>query len=347
LKAAYLSGEKKYEVREVPDPQTPLDGLLLDIKACGVCGSDIRRWIEGPTPGSETTIAGHEIAGVVSQVGPGLEGYQVGDRLAVAPDIHCGQCYYCQRGHFNLCNDLKLIGITPGCDGGFAEKMALSGNILKNGIVHRIPAGMSVKAAALAEPLSSVLACHATVETSIDDTVLVMGGGPIGCLHIVVAAALGARVYLSEPSPIRRKLALPFNPIAIFDPSAEDVAALIRRATDNIGVSIAICANPVAVTHNLAIELVRKRGKVVFFGGLPKSNPMSMVNGNRIHYDEIMVLGSFSYHPTMHELALDAIQRGLVPVDDLVTHTFTIEEIDQVFHTAASGEALKATVVLD
>jgi L-iditol 2-dehydrogenase len=347
MKAAYFIDKATCEVREVPDPKAPVDGLVLDIKACGICGSDLRRWKEGPPVGAEPTIVGHEIAGVVSEVGPELNGFKVGDRLAIAPDVHCGQCFYCQRGLYNLCNDLKLVGITPGYHGGFAEKMVVTGEILKNGRVNRMPEGMGYRDAALSEPLSSVLACHAMVETSLDDEVLVMGGGPIGCLHIVVARARGARVFLSEPSPIRREMAAAFNPEATFDPSKEDVVARVRESTNGVGVSIAVCANPVAATHTQAVELVRKRGKVVLFGGLPKANPISTIDGNRVHYDEIEVLGSFSYLPAIHSLALNTISRGLVPVDQIVTHTFTIDQIDDAFQTATSGEALKVMVMME
>jgi L-iditol 2-dehydrogenase len=166
-------------------------------------------------------------------------------------------------------------------------------------------------------------------------------------LHIVVARARGARVFLSEPSPIRREMAAAFNPEATFDPSKEDVVARVRESTNGVGVSIAVCANPVAATHTQAVELVRKRGKVVLFGGLPKANPISTIDGNRVHYDEIEVLGSFSYLPAIHSLALNTISRGLVPVDQIVTHTFTIDQIDDAFQTATSGEALKVMVMME
>ncbi len=344
MKAAYLVAPMQFEVRSFPQPIIPADGLILKVEACGVCGSDLRRWKEGPIAGSEPLIAGHEFAGIVSAVGTHVTDYRVGERLAVAPDVHCGHCYYCEHGLYNLCDQLRLIGITPGYDGGLAEYTVLTREMLTNGIVHRMPAGMSFQHAALAEPCSSVLAAHAQAETSLQDTVVVMGAGPIGCLHIAVARARGARVILSEPSPIRREMARVFQPELIIDPAAQDVVALVKQATDGRGADVAVCANPVAATQTQAVELVRKRGKILLFGGLPKANPMTSLDGNRLHYGEIRVIGTFSYHPSFHALALESLQRGLLPADELITHTFSIDQIDAAFQTAAAGEALKVMV---
>jgi L-iditol 2-dehydrogenase len=344
MKAAYLIAPLQFEVQSIPLPMLPADGVLLKVEACGVCGSDLRRWKEGPIAGSKPLIAGHEIAGVVSAVGGRVKDYGPGERLAVAPDVHCGQCFYCERGLYNLCDQLQLIGITPGYDGGFAEYMLLTHEMLANGIVHRVPEGMQFQHAALAEPCSSVLAAHAQAETSLQDTVVVMGAGPIGCLHIAVARARGARVILSEPSPVRRELARAFQPELIIDPSSQDVVAVVKQATAGRGAEVAVCANPVAATQTQAVELVRKRGKVILFGGLPKANPMTSLDGNRIHYGEIRVMGTFSYHPSFHALALDSLQRGVLPADQLITHTFALDQIDTAFQTAAAGDALKVMV---
>lgn len=346
MKAALLCGVNEFKVRNVPDPEPPQDGFILRVETCGVCGSDLRRWKDGPYQGSEGLIAGHEIAGLVDSVGSQVSEYAPGDRLAIAPDVHCGKCYYCQHGLFNLCENLHLIGITPGYSGGFAEKAVLTGEILANGIVHRIPDEMPYAHASLAEPASSVLAAHAKAGTSLADTVLILGSGPIGCLHIVVAKSRGAFVILSEPSAIRREMAKQFSPDLILDPSQEDVVARVKDWTGGLGVDIVVCANPVAATQTQAVEAVRKGGRVILFGGLPKSNPMTSLNGNLIHYGEVMVVGSFSYHPTVHQQALDVIARQRIPAHALITHTYPLDQINLAFQMAASGQALKVMIQL-
>ena len=344
MKAAVLVGAGEFEIRAVPDPVAPDDVLVLKVEACGVCGSDLRRWKEGPPEGVDGLIPGHEVAGVVLEAGPNVAEYAPGDRLAIAPDVHCGQCYYCQRGMYNLCDSLRLVGITPGYPGGFAEKMVLTHEILVNGIVHRLPDGLSFIEGALAEPCSSVLATHQKAGTSLDDTVVVMGAGPAGCLHVAVAKARGARVILSEPVENRREMAQRFEPEAIVDPFHEDLDARVRQLTAGVGADIVICANPVAATQTQAVEIVRKGGRVVLYGGLPKANPMTYLDANRIHYGEIEVVGAFSYHPSFHELALEVLARGLIPADCLITHTFPLKSIQEAFETAASGDALKVMV---
>jgi L-iditol 2-dehydrogenase len=118
----------------------------------------------------------------------------------------------------------------------------------------------------------------------------------------------------------------------------------VRQLTHGLGADIAVCANPIAATQTQAVEIVRKAGRVMLFGGLPKANPMTTLDGNRIHYGEISVVGAFSYHPTFHELALELLERKLIPSDLLITHTFDLEHIDQAFETAAGGAGLKVIV---
>ena len=206
MKAAFLTDVMKFEVRDVPEPACPDDGLVLRVNACGVCGSDLRRWKEGP--GGEPIVPGHEIAGTVVAVGKDLKGYAVNDCLAIAPDVHCGHCYYCEHALYNLCDNIHMIGITPGYPGGFSELMVLTGEILTNGILHPMPNGMSFMHAALAEPCSSVLAAHDKAETDLAHTVVVMGGGPIGCIHLAVARVHAARVR-SFLSPAQSGAKLP------------------------------------------------------------------------------------------------------------------------------------------
>ena len=344
MKAAYLVAAKQFELRDLPDPSPPEDGLVLKVEACGVCGSDLRRWKEGLPTGGEPVVPGHEIAGVVTAVGKSQSEYAPGDRLAVAPDIHCGRCEHCRRGRYNLCDNLRFLGITPGFPGGFAEKIALTGEVLSNGVVHRMPESLSYAQGALAEPCSSVLATHERIRTGLGDWVLILGAGPIGCIHIAVAKARGARVILSEPASIRRELAQRFSPEWIIDPSSEDLVVHVREITRGAGADVVICANPVASTQTQAVEAVNKGGKVILFGGLPRSNPMTTLDANRIHYGEIEVTGSFSYHPSFHEKALQVLQAKQIPSEKLITHSFSFDQVSEAFETAAAGDSLKVLV---
>ena len=343
VKAAQLTGPETIELVELPMPACPDDGVLLQVRACGVCGSDLRRWREGPAPGG-ITVPGHEFAGVVVEVGAQVRGYQVGDHLAVAPDVHCLRCWYCSMGLYNVCDDMTMIGITPGFPGGLAEYCVLPAHALAGGTIHKMPASLGFREGALAEPLSSVQACHEDIGTRLGDTVLVMGAGPIGCLHTAIAHLRGARVILSEPNAQRRRMAEPFAPELVIDPTSEDVVAVVREFSGGLGADSAICANPVAATHQQAVAAVRKRGTVVLFGGLPKAAPMTELDANRIHYDEIRVVGSFSYHPEYHRRALQLLERGQIHQERSSPTRSRWTEVDRVFRTVADGDALKVMV---
>ena len=344
MRAAFLTGPRTLELRTVPEPTVPADGLVLAVQSCGVCGSDVRRWREGPAQDAAPLVPGHEVAGIVTAVGAHAERFEVGDRLALAPDVHCGRCYYCQRGLYNLCDDLRLVGITAGYPGGFAQSMAVPGDVLRNGVVHRMPEGLSFLDASLSEPLASVLATHDRAGTTLGDLVVVIGAGPTGCMHIAVAKARGARVVVSQRSATRREQARRFDPDLIVDSTQGDLVAAVRDLSDGVGADAVICANPVASTQALAVDLVRKRGKVILFGGLPKADPITHLDGNRIHYGEIEVIGAFSYHPTKHAQALDAIARGIVRAEQIVTHRFLLEQAQSALETAASGAGLKVVL---
>lgn len=345
MKAALLTDVRTIEVRELPDLTPADDGLVLQVEACGVCGSDLRRWREGPPPGAAVIQPGHEIAGVVIASGAHAPRFTVGDRLALAPDIHCGRCYYCRRNLFNLCDHLRHLGITPGYAGGLAEQMLLTGEVLTRGIVHPIPAGMSCALAALAEPCASVLAAHDRIGTGPGDTVVVIGAGPIGALLVDVARARGATVYVVQRSARRRELIRQFGPVAVIDAAQEDPVDRVRDLTDGLGADVAICANPSAATQAQAVHMVRKRGKVVLFGGLPRSHPLTTLDGNRIHYGEIEVSGSFSYQPEHHAAALAMLAGGEIAGGALITHSFPLRAAADAYRIADSGEALKVMVM--
>ncbi len=344
MRAAFLSAPQRIELREVPEPPTPKDGVKIKVDACAVCGSDLRRWKEGPAPDSADNIPGHEVAGTVIETGTNVMKYKVGDRIALGPDVHCGDCYFCQRGMYNLCEHLYLVGITPGYPGGFAEKMIVTSEVMERGICHPIPEGLSMEHAALAEPCSSVLASHEKVGTSLGDTIVIIGAGPTGCISIAVAKSRGAEVIVSQPSEPRRQFAAAFKPDLIVDPTKENIIDRVKEFTNGLGASVVICHNPLAKTQAEAVAMTRKGGKILLFGGLPKADPSTTLDGNDIHYGEKQVIGTFSYHPTHHEAALNLLRKNIIPGKHLVNKIMALDDIQKAYETAASGKVLKVIV---
>ncbi len=341
MKAAVFEGPEKMTVREVDLSPCGKDDIIIKVYGCGICGGDIRNFFAGLRHGVESQIMGHEFSGTVSEVGSRVSRFRVGDRIAVAPDVSCGECCYCRRGWVNLCEHHRMIGTH--WPGGFAEYVHLPGEVLKRGFVHHIPEGVSLEEACLSEPASSVIASQERAGLGLGDTVLILGDGPIGCLHIEAARANGASKIVMS-GLMRLKEAEKFKPDLLIDSSKEDVAALTREFTDGLGVDLAICANPVTATQEQAVQSVRKRGRVVLFGGVPKSAPMTSLNSNTIHYNEIEVVGAFSYETRHHIKALEAIRSGAFHPAGYFNKTVDLDGIVDGIMTAKKGAALKVLV---
>jgi L-iditol 2-dehydrogenase len=341
VRAAVFEGIEQIKVRELPDPHAERGSIVVRVEACSLCGSDIRNFHGGLRGGITSQIMGHEIAGSVAEVGAGVTRFKVGDRVAIAPDVSCGVCFYCKRGWVNLCVDHRMVGTH--WPGGFAQYLLLPDVVLEHGMVHQMPDGLSFDHAALSEPASSVLASQENAGVSLGDTVLVIGDGPVGCLHLEVARARGAAVVIMVGLTRLAQVA-PFKPDHLIDAAKQDPVAEVKRITRGLGADVAIVATPVAKTQAQAVESVRKRGKVVLFGGLPKTDPSTTMNGNLIHYNEIIVVGAFSYPAWVHRKALDVIASRKIDAAKYFNKTVGLEGIVEGIREAESGRALKVLV---
>lgn len=341
MKAAVFEDVEKIIVREVADPVCGQGDIVVKVEACSLCGSDIRNFHTGLRSGAKGQIMGHELAGPVVQVGASVTRFKVGEAVAIAPDVSCGACYYCRRGLVNLCVNHRMLGTH--WPGGFAQLIHLPAEVLAHGMVHHMPDGMSWEQGALAEPASSVLAAQQNAGVGLGDTVLIIGDGPIGCLHIEVARARGAaRVIMVGLARLAQARA--FAPDALIDAATQDPVAEVKRLTDSLGADVAIVATPVGKTQAQGVEAVRKRGTVILFGGLPKTNPTATLNTNLIHYNEIRVVGAFSYPAYMHEKALTVIKAGQIDARKYFTRTVSLDGIVEGIRAAEAGEALKVLV---
>jgi L-iditol 2-dehydrogenase len=341
MKAAVFEGIENIVVKEVLIPACEDDGILVKVKACGICGGDIRNYRIGLRHGVEKQIMGHEIAGVVEEVGNRVKKFKKGDRVAIAPDVSCGECYYCKRGLVNLCVDHRMVGTH--WPGGFAQYVYLPAVVLNRGFVEHMPENLSFDEAAMAEPSSSVIACQEYNNIGLGDTVVIFGDGPIGCVHIEIARARGASKIIIIG---RRKLdlAAQFNPDHMVNSDICDPVKEVLALTKGLGADAVIIANPVASTQQQGIEMVRKRGKVILFGGVSRNNPMTSLNSNLIHYNELSVVGAFSYPSTGLQTSLKLISEGKICAKKYVTKTVKLEEVPEGMDYGKQGKALKVVV---
>ncbi len=341
MKAAMFLGHENIEIQEIPIPNTPEDGVLIKVIQCGLCGGDIRNFYAGLRYGVKQQIMGHEIVAIVEDVGKNCSALNIKDRIALAPDVHCGTCYYCQKGLVNLCENHQMIGTN--WPGGFSQYMAISGFMLTNGFVEKIPENISFDEAVLAEPLSSVIACQ-ELNNIKNCTLGIIGSGPIGYLHTEVAKANNCSL-IALIGRSRLEMAHDFPVDVIVDATKNDPIKAAYKATNGIGLDFVICANPAVETQQQAIEMVRKQGTVILFGGVPKHAPMTSLNSNMIHYDEIRVIGSFSYPKNGLKRALSYIAQGKVTSKKYITHKMPLDHIVAAIQLAKTRKALK--IVLD
>jgi len=344
MKAAILKGIEDLEVREVPRP-TPSDHeILIKVRACTICGTDIKVYHHGHKHIRFPRITGHEVAGEIVEVGPRVKDYRIGERVAVAPAIPCGRCFYCRRGIQGMCANLKAIGYHY--DGGFAEFMLVPEDAVHNGCVNRIPSSISFEEAALAEPLACAINGQELSRIEMGEAVVVIGAGPLGCIHMQLARIKGAtKVILVEVSPERagfaREVVLPDVTI---NPSEEDAVKRIKEETEGRGADKVIVACGSGRAQEDALQMVRARGIVNFFGGLPKENPFIRFNSNLVHYEEFYVVGTHGSAPRHNELALRLISQKRIKVKELITHRLPLEKLGEGLRLAESGKAMKVCI---
>jgi L-iditol 2-dehydrogenase len=338
----YAPGDVRIE-----DADKPVAGpgeLLLRVRACSTCGTDVKIFRFGHHHIVPPRVIGHEIAGEIVGIGAGTTGWSTGDRVQVIAAIPCGQCADCRRGWPTICPNQESMGYHY--DGGFAEYMVVPAKVLAVAGVHRIPDGVDYVSASITEPLACVLNGQEIARVGDGDTVVVVGAGPIGCLHVRLARARGAReVFLVELNPARLALAAGIvGPDATVCAGEVDAIDGVLKLTDGRGVDVVITAAASGQAQQDALRMAARRGRISFFGGLPKDAPIIALDANLVHYRELTIVGASGSSPEQNQAALDLIASGQVRVDDLVTHKMPLTDVPWAIQTVADGAAIKVTI---
>lgn len=340
MKAAVYEGKDNIQMREVERPALPEGGLLLRVKACAICGSDLRTYHYGHRSCKPPWILGHEIAGDVVQVAAGITKFKVGDRVAVANAIPCGRCRFCLKGWRNMCTAVKAHG--SHYPGGFAEYLGVAPRVIEQGGVNPIPDHVSYEQAAISEPLACVINGQELLKVSLGDTVVVIGAGPIGCMHVQVARSRGAaRIIHSELKTSRLEQAKAFGADFFVNASMQDPVARVREITEGDGADVIIVACPSPEAQEQSLHMAAVRGRISFFGGLAHSDPCIKFDSNVLHYKEIGVFGSFTSSPEQNQTALGLIAAGRINTQSLITHRLPLDNVVQGMGMIERGEGLK------
>ncbi len=325
-------GQLAYEQRPIPHPGQPGD-VLIRVEACGICGTDLN--ILSVPPAHKATpnaIIGHEAAGVVEEVGPETTGFQVGDRVVIAPRLTCGRCHYCRRGLDNQCTSYQTIGTT--CEGAFAPYLCAPQRAL-----YKISAQVARDDAVFFEPLSCAVGAAARAPIQAGDTVVIIGAGPMGLLFAQLYRTLGAgRVIVADIGPYRLHFAGKIGVDETLNPTEGDLAKAVRDIT-GLGADLVIDA--VGNQIDTAVKLARRGGQVILFGLRPHDNPA--VNQYTITRYDLTIHGSFvGLNPFEQTIQLLESQR-LHP-SQLISHRVPLTGLAEGVELMRSGQAMKVIV---
>jgi L-iditol 2-dehydrogenase len=332
------------------DPRCPEDGVLLRVLACGICGTDVRSFYNGDRRIEPPWVLGHEISGELVQIGDRAEreiseaGLVLGDLVHCISTLWCGRCRMCRGGHENLCLHGELMGFDH--PGAYAEHVAIPQIALKN--LFKIPAGLSPEHATFADPLSDVICGHKDLGITLDDVVVVIGAGPVGTAHAALARLQGAAVVLLMERTARRlelsRAILGDERMNYIDTAERDGVAAVLEATSGFGAEVVIVACSSDAAQEEAMEMAAPRGRVMFFGGLPKGTTSIRFPSNVLHYKEVQVHGSYASRHRDQVRALDMLAADAGGIRAVVSEVIPLEETPGAFERIRAGDALKLVV---
>jgi len=338
MKAVRLFAANDLRVVDIPIPELTNGELLVKVKAALICGTDLRMFKNGAN--NLPVTLGHEFAGVIEAIGKGVEKYEPGMRVAVAPNFGCGVCDDCVSGNTQNCSSLRALGIH--LDGGFAEYVKIPAQAVAQGNVSVLADEIPFESAAIAEPFSCVYNSFERAHLKLGDSVLVIGAGPVGLLHAKLYQRAGAGlVMINDLNADRMAACIAQEPSIIAVPS-DNIKERINELTRGKGPNIIITATSVPAVQQIAFSLAATNTHIIFFGGLPEGKENVLLNTNIIHYKQISVTGTSRQNLSQYRRCLDLITRGLVNVQPIVTKLYRLEDATKAFNSAAGGEGLKS-----
>lgn len=343
MKASIFHEPGHISLEDVSTPEPGPGEILMRVRATAICASDIRVY-RGEKRASPGVIQGHETAGEVALVGEGIDGFVVGDRITLYPIIACGRCIYCLEGQRNRCETRTTIGYEE--NGGLAEYLLIPASLVRLGHVMKLPPGLSFDIASLTEPMACCLNSLETCRAKAGGSVVVLGAGPMGAMHVILARALGcAQIIVSEPLAPRRTIARELGADLCVDPRAQDLRQAVLEATDGLGADVVIVSIGIPSLIEESLGLVRKQGWVNLFAGCPPGSQVRL-DPNRIHGDELRITGTQNATPDQFRRTL-ALLPLLHGVDKLITHRFPLAQTLRAFDLRLGMEGLKPVVVPD
>lgn len=344
IAARYTQGAT-FAITDVPAPQLPSGGLLLDVDAASICGTDAKIVRHGHRKlrAGQTITLGHEFVGRIHAADAGAGNWRVGQRVGIVPNIGCGACEMCARGLGNMCPSYSAFGIDR--DGAHATQVSIPPAAIAQGLVVPLPESIDVISAALAEPLSCAVSSVRNCALNIGDTVLIYGAGPMGLLNLLVALVSGAsQVLVVDRKQHRLQRAESFGAAAVADSSKQSIPEFVKQQTGGRGVNAVIVAVPGAEAQQEAVQLLAPFGRLCLFAGLPRGADPVPLDTNAIHYRNLIVTGMTGGAPRDYMDAMRLIFNGRVDVRRVVSHVLPMHELKQAYDLVLSGQSMKVVL---
>lgn len=343
MKAAILKAPGVMELDDYPDPVTPKGGALLKIMACAVCGTDLKMREQGHRDLDLPRVLGHEMVGRIVEIDS--DSYLTeGDEVQLWPGIACGKCRPCRRDADNLCPDIKIMGFN--CDGGFAQLLALPRQSLSCG-VNLLPTGTDPGLAALAEPLACCINGQEQACVCRGDRVLILGGGPIGALHALLAEYQAAeKIIIAEKKPDRIRLLRKHTSAVVVDLAEESGTAILAEEIGKAGVDVILTATPEVRVDGDLIKLLSPGGRVCVFSGPAPGNYQEMIDLRSIHYHELAVVGAYGCTSRQNRQAVELLTSGKIKAGWLITKKTNLDGIEDAFSHSAQRSGMKSVVCM-
>jgi L-iditol 2-dehydrogenase len=333
VKAAIFHGGGRIDAGEWPRPTIGTGELLVKVRGCGVCGSDIAKIVDPATRGP--AVFGHEVVGDVVEVGDGVAGFAHGDRVVVAHHVPCGACHYCGRGSESMCREFKRSHLDPG---GFAEYVRVPPANVRSA-TFRVPEHLGDEEASFVEPLACCLRAVERARVEAGDTTMVVGLGSIGCLFVQLLRRAGASVIGVDQDPARVAMARGFGVEAA---GASEGAALARRRSADRGADHVVVTGGGAAVLPWAVEALRDGGTVHYFaGGDGDALPVPL---STLYHRELTVTTTYSSSPATLTRAFWLIAAGKVDVARLVSHRLPLARLAEAVELMRRRQALKVYV---
>ena len=339
MKAAVYYGPNDIRIEDKPIPEIGPDEILVEMKACGLCGSDLMDWyLKDRAP----LVLGHEPSGIVVEVGEKVEGFRKGERVFVHHHVACLTCHYCIHNDYTMCEQFTKTHIIPG---GFAEYFKVPAPNLKID-TFKIPNEISFEEATLIEPVACCIRALRKCKIEPGDTVAIIGAGPAGIIHTTLTRHLGAsQILVSDFVDYRLKAAEDAGASVTVNPEREDFARRVRAETDGRGADLVIVTAPNAKAYMDALRICRKGGTVCVFAPTSPNDKIE-ISPNLLFFNEIRIVPSYSTSHVETRMALQLILKGVIDAKKLITHRFPLERIAEAFKTAKeSKECLKIVIL--